>query len=142
MTAIANAFDWVVDDNSKLNDNLLYNRVGALVKKEQDKCSEFTNFEKITGWLNGRKPWEKLFWRILKNKGVECAYVSTKPQEEKFYAIVSENSIEKMMELSKIYNEFLDSYTKYTSDPYFDFVIFGKDEIEESDIDTDLVLIR
>ena len=100
-----------------------------LFQKNNQKSHGFTKLETVEGWLNGRKPWEKVFFRILKDKGVEAAYVSTKNQEEKFYAIVSENSVNKMLELSKIYNDFLVSYTKYVSEPYFEFVVFGKNEI-------------
>ena len=136
MTAMVFA-DWASKD-SVYDNNVSID----LFQKNNQKSHGFTKLETVEGWLNGRKPWEKVFFRILKDKGVEAAYVSTKNQEEKFYAIVSENSVNKMLELSKIYNDFLESYTKYVSEPYFEFVVFGKNEISELELDTDLRLIE
>lgn len=106
-------------------------------KAKKVEC-EFSAMETITGWLNGRKPWEKVFFRILKSKGVTKALVGLKKEDRKFYAVVKDDSLENKLELAGIYNSFLESYKKYKKDPYFEFLIFSEEEIAELNLENDL----
>ena len=105
-------------------------------KAKKVEC-QFSAMEKITGWLNGRKPWEKVFFRLVKQKGVTKALVNLESEDEKFYVVVRDNSIEKMLELAEIYNSFLDSYKKYKKDHYFEFLLFSEEEFEELNLGSD-----
>ena len=73
--------------------------------------------------------WWKVFLSILKKHGVRFAYVSNKKNNEKFYAVVDECSVEKMLELSSLYTEFLNKLDVIEENPYFDFVVLGQDEL-------------
>lgn len=111
------------------------------VKSKKDEC-QFSVMETITGWLHGRRPWEKVFFRLLKQKGIIKAFVNLNRNDEKFYVVVKENSIEKMLELSEIYNNFLDSYQKYKSNPYFEFLVFSEEECSELSFNSDFVTLE
>jgi len=96
--------------------------INKLAKEEFAHYKSIFN-DTIGSWL-GKKTWEKLFFRVLRDKGIKTAYVSLKKNDKKFYVFVDNFSVKKVIELSTLYNNFLNSGVSFDGEPYFDFLVF------------------
>ena len=119
--------------NASVSDDVAIKKVVSTINSIAPKINVSDALDYINSWTH--LPWARVFFDILKKKGVEYAYVSNDKRDPKFYAIVEECSVKKTQELSEEYIKFLDSYSKIVEDPYFEFLVFGRDEIDYIAVD-------
>ena len=90
------------------------------------------SLKRVKGWVTPETWCEEFYKRLTAVMPIQNAWKFNENGVIKVYAIIDTPSTENILKLSEVYCAFLAEKIDKEPESYFEFLVFGKDEIDEA----------